>query len=381
MRDRRVLARLTILFVALSLVAAACGGGKSSSSSGSTTTSSQGKAVKGGTLVLGAEQEPDCADWIASCAGSSWGIWMFGAFTMPRVFGFDQASGVPKITPLVTSEPKLVDTNPGGMTVTYEISPKAVWSDGQPITSTDFKYTWTQIATGTEIYDKTGYEKITKIDDSNPKVAVVTFGEDYGGWHDLFGGFYGVYPSHLLAGKDRHAEMKDGYKWSGGPWMLDHWTKGQELKLVPNPKYWGAVPNLDAAVFKFVPQTSAEVEAYKSGQVAAIYPQAQLELEPLRTAPDTEFSVIDSLDYEALWFNVDKPPLNSLKVRQALAYATDRQAIVDALFKPVNPDIQPIQAFVTPANPKWYSDPFKIYTHDLKKVDELMTGDGWAKGS
>jgi peptide/nickel transport system substrate-binding protein len=370
--------------MALSLIAAACGGDDDDddSSSGTTeTTEAEGTPEPGGTLVIGAEQEPDCVDWISSCAGASWGIWTLGAYTMPRVHDFDQETGEQVISPLMAEDPVLDDTDGPGMTVTYNISEDAVWSDGEPITSTDFKYTWDQIKNGQDIYDKSGYQDISAVDNSDPKTAVVTFEKDSAAWKDLFGGFYGIYPSHLLEGKDRNAEMKDGYKWSGGPWMLDHWTKGQEIALVPNPEYWGQQPYIEQVVFKFVPETAAEVEAYQSGQVKAIYPQAQLELEPLRDAPDTEFSVIDSLNYEALWFNTDKAPLDNVEVRKALAYATDRQAIVDALFKPVNPDIEPIQAFMTPANSKWYSDPFSIYTHDLAKVDEIMTEDGWEKGS
>jgi len=112
-----------------------------------------------------------------------------------------------------------------------------------------------------------------------------------------------------------------------------------------------------------------------------MYPQAQLELEPLKTAADTEFSAGKTLSFEALWFNTDKAPLNDVHVRTALAYATDRKAIVDALFKPVDPKIEPIQAFMTPANAKWYSDPFAMYTRDLDKVAEHMKEGGWAKGS
>ena len=43
-------------------------------------------AASGGEIVIGAEQEPDCADWIASCAGSSWGVFTMQEQTMPRVF-------------------------------------------------------------------------------------------------------------------------------------------------------------------------------------------------------------------------------------------------------------------------------------------------------
>jgi len=368
-------ATLLALLAVLSLVAAACGGSNKSGSS--TTTTAKQNVAKGGTLVLGAEQELDCADWIASCAGASWGIYTIGGQTMPRTFDFTDNKLVPSV--LLAGEPKL-ETTPN-QKVTYKINPKAVWSDGAPITSTDFKYTWDQIKNGTDIYDKTGYRDIQSVDDTDPHTAVVTFSTSYADWRDLFGGFYGIYPSHILQGKDRNAEMKDGYKWSGGPWMLDHWTKGQEIALVPNPNFWGNKPNLDKVVFKIITDTAAESSAYKTGQVAMIYPQAQLELAQLKTLPDTKYDVTTSLSYEALWLNTQKPPLDSKNVRQALAYATDRDAIVDSLFGPVQPGIKAIQGFVTPGNKQWYTDPFKKYTKNQAKVDELMGADGWTKGA
>jgi peptide/nickel transport system substrate-binding protein len=369
---------LLTLLAALSLVAAACG--NNGGGDGKATTTTEGaKAVKGGTLVLGAEQEPDCADWISSCAGASWGTYTMGAQTMPRAFDLTpDAKTVP--SSLLAGEPKLESGPP--QKITYKINPKAVWSDGQPITSSDFKYTWDQIKNGSDIYDKTGYKDIASVDDSDPKTVVVTFTTPYAGWHDLFGGFYGVYPKHLLEGKDRNAEMKDGYKWSGGPWMIDHWTKGQEVALIPNPNYWGSKPNLDKAVFKFITDTAAESQAYKTGQIAMFYPQAQLELTQLFTLPNTKHDVNTSLSYEALWFNTAKDPLTDANVRQALAYATDRDAIVNSLFGPVQPGIKAINGFMTPGNKQWYtSEPFKKYKKDLTKVDELMKAAGYTKGA
>ena len=46
------------------------------------------------------------------------------------------------------------------------------------------------------------------------------------------------------------------------------------MTLVPNPKYWGNKPNLDKVVFKFVPDTAAEFQAYKSGEVDGDLPAA-----------------------------------------------------------------------------------------------------------
>jgi peptide/nickel transport system substrate-binding protein len=379
-RTRRRSALIALLAI-LALLAAACGGDNDDNDNDRGQESSEdGDAEKGGTLVVSAGQEPECTDWIASCAGASWGTYTMAAHTMPRSFDFDPDSRelVPSI--LLDGEPELDEGPP--QTVTYKLNEDAVWSDGEPITSSDYKYTWDQIVNGDDIYDKTGYDQIASVDDSDPKTVVVTFKSQYAPWKDLFGGFYGIFPSHLLEGKDRNTEMKDGYKWSGGPWLIDAWTKGEEVKLVPNPKWYGKKKaNLDALVFKFILDTAAEQQAFRTGQVAVIYPQAQLELADLKSLPDTEFLSTSSLSYEAIWFNTTKAPLDSKAVRQALAYATDRDSAVKTLFGPVQEDIKPIHSFMTPANEQWYSEPFKKYTRDLKKVDDLMTGDGWTKGS
>jgi peptide/nickel transport system substrate-binding protein len=363
------------VLLTLALVAAACGGGSSKSSS----TSTPANVKKGGDLVFGAEQELDCADWINSCAGAAWGAYAFSGVTMPRPFDINPDGSYAR-SALLTADPVLEPGPP--QKVTYKIDPKAVWSDGQPITSHDFKYTWQQIVTGTDIYDQTGYIDIASVDDSDPHTAVVTFkpNEDYAAWRDLFGGFYGVMPSHILEGKDRDALMKDGYTWSGGPWKLDHWTKGQELKLVPNTAYWGQKPNLNSITWKFQEDSAAELQNYKSGQVSLIYPQAQPGQEQLKSAPNTTFSVVTGLDYEALWFNTTKAPLNSLNVRKALAFATDRDAIVKQLFDPIQPGIKRIDSVFTSAYGAAYSTPFSKYPHDLSQVNSLMSADGWTKG-
>ena len=156
--------KLLALLVGMTLFAAACGSDKKDDSSSSTTdanaaTTAPVNVPTGGTLLIGAEQEPDCADWMGSCGGSSWGYWMMQVGTMPRAYDVVKENGkyVNKPNSLLTGEPKL-ETSPKQV-VTYKINPKAVWDDGQPITSTDFKYTWDQVVNGNDIYDKTGYQE------------------------------------------------------------------------------------------------------------------------------------------------------------------------------------------------------------------------------
>ncbi len=350
----------------LAILATGC----SSDTSTPTATTIEEPVTAGGTLVLGASQEPNCADWYAPCGSSSWGQDMMGRQTMPRAF--DVVDYRYRPSALLAGEPTLEIGPP--QKVTLRINPAAVWSDGQPITAKDFKYSAEQARlTGTTT------SPATSVDELDPKSVVVTWSDPAPGWRDQFSR---ILPSHLLEGKDRTAELRDGYKWSGGPWIIDHWTKGQEIKLVPNPRYWGKKPNLDAVVFKIIPDAAAYLAAYKTGQVDMIFVQgAQPEVLELKPLPDTGFEIQLGLTHEFITFNTAKPPLDSRSVRQALAYASDRDIIVSQLSGPLMPGIKPAQSFMSPANKEFYSEPFARYRRDLTRVTQLMTGDGWAKGT
>jgi peptide/nickel transport system substrate-binding protein len=370
------------------IVAAACGSDKpkTKATTGGSSTTKAVTIVDGGTLNVGAEQEPDCFDWIDACGGSSWGSWMGQYQTVPRVYDpTPQGGGVLKNvpSPLVTGEPEFSATPV--QTITYSINPKAVWSDGTAITCEDFDYTLKQVRDGEGIYDQTGYLDIDKVDCTDPAKPVVTYkeGKTFSGWQALFGGGVGVLPSHILKGNDRDALMKNGYAWSGGPWIAK-WTKGDNITLTPNDKYWGKKPHLDKVVFKFEADTAAEFQAFKSNQVQAIYPQPQIDVVDAIASglPDAKTAYNANTAYvEAFWFNNSKPLFKSKAVRQALGYALDRDAIVNQLFGKlgVKKAVNSINPFVI----QDYSDQeaYAGYKLDLDKVTSLMEGDGWAKGS
>ncbi len=270
-------------------------------------------------------------------------------------------------------------------TITYQINPAAVWSDGVPISCADFRYTAAQEQSGPDIYDRTGYVDIDRVSCPTPKTVVVTYkkGKTFAGWQALFSSAVGILPAHLLQGKSRDALLKDGYSWSGGPWFAK-WNKGQNIVLTPNPKYWGPKPHLDKVVFQFETDTAAEFQAFRSGQVDAIYPQPQLDVVDAikQGLPDahTQYQS-QTATVEALFFNNARFPFNSKPVRQAFSYAIDRNAIVNKLFGPLG--VTTAANSLNPFVVKDYSNPnaWAGYQPDLAKVNSLMTGAGWKKGS
>jgi len=340
-----------------------------------------GAQSTGGTIRIAAEEEPLCADWIASCAALAWGNWVLGNLTLPQPVNV-ATDGSYVTGPMLVDFPTLAAGPP--MTVTYRIKPEAVWSDGTPITSSDFEYTWEQIVDGKDIFDQTGYIEIESIDTTDPKTAVVTFTQPYAAWRDLFGGFYFLLPKHLLDGKSRSKQMKDGYAFSGGPWELEGgrsgWKKGKSVTLVPNEAYWGTKPTIAKVIFQFIVESAAELQAVKSGQVVAAYPlPIDGAVDQIEESPDLEHTVSFGNSFEAFWINASRFPLDSQNVRQAIAYATDRQAIVDQIVVPAVNQGRVLESFIVPTFRAYYVPAFEGYTQDLDRVDQLMTEDGWTK--
>ena len=354
--------------IAFSAVMTGC----SSSEKKAPTVAAPDAAVPaGGTLVVGAAQEPACADWYAPCGNNSWGFDMMATQTLPRTFDF--VDGRYRPSALLAAEPTLEPGPP--QRVTYRLDARAVWSDGQPITSADLRFTVDQAKAAAYA----PLLAVAAVDDSDPHTAVVTHANPDPAWRDGFS--RGILPKHLLDGKNRTDEMRNGYGWSGGPWVIDHWTKGQDIKLTPNPTYWGKRPNLDAVLFKVITDSAAHLAAFKTGQIDVAFVEGpSADVLELKSLPDTRFEVTASTGFEFVMFNTAKSPLDSRAVRQALAYATDRDAIVGQLYGWLDPGLRATQAFMSPANRQWYSEPFAVYRRDLARVTQLMTGDGWSRG-
>jgi peptide/nickel transport system substrate-binding protein len=391
MKQRKRTLRFVAGALTLALVAAACGGDdddpETSGSDGETTTTEAVEVPEGGELVIGAEQQPDCMAWILSCAGSSWGYWSANVHTMPRVYDTvkEGDAWVAKPSALVTGEPEVDLSDPEKPVVTYSINPEAKWNDDTPVSCDDFEFTWRAIATGEDVYDPTGYVDIEAVECPDPQTAVVKFSKVFGGWKALFGGGYGIHPAHILDGKSMEDEMASGYEFSAGPWVIESWEKDVEWTLVPNENYWGDdKAKLDKVIFRLQADTTAQFTAFKAGETSVIYPQPQIDaveqIEAGIEGAQSEFSA-NTGNLEALWINNAAFPFEDVAVRQAFAYAIDREAIVEALFGPLG-----VEGAMQTLNPPILSEfadteAFAGYTQDQAKVDELMEGAGWARNA
>jgi peptide/nickel transport system substrate-binding protein len=392
MRLRNVARAISVLAV-VSIVAAACGG----KSTPTATTTSTAKPVKGGSIVVGAEQWPECVNPINECSSATW-TWYS---VLEHVLGYAMVldlNGNFVASPLLTEAPTLdnggITQNP--FTITYKISDKAVWADGSPITSADFDFTWKAILNTTGAYTTVGYTSIDSIDTTDPKSAAIKFKDVFVDWPDLFGGVYqgifekAAFPKQANSAKPNLAkEMQNSIPFSGGPWVLKSWSKDQAV-FIRNDKWYGTagssrggIPWLDQVTM--VPRTDqpTEIQSLLTGEVDAIYPQPSdvSLIDQVKGTPGVKAKGTDGAYFEALWFQHESAPLDDAKVREALMYAIDRQSIIDAIIKLNNPNAEVLNCgFVSfPNIGNWCKDkqPFSQFTYDPAKAKTLLTADGY----
>jgi peptide/nickel transport system substrate-binding protein len=343
----------------------------------------------GGSITLGTREYPECLNPVTACASATGTWWTVLEHVMPRAMELD-AKGNFLPSALLLEGPSLEN---GGLTedpftITYHLNPDATWADGTPISSKDFDFTWRAIMNTTGAYQTAGYDQISSIDASDPKTAVVHFKSVYSDWADLFGGAYAgvleeaAFPQYLTdPTPDLANEMQKDIPFSGGPWLLDSFTLGK-IVLLPNDRFFGKVPFLDKVTILPVIDTPGAVRLLKDGTVVDAVPWSAVEgfLDQLSGDPNIHGLASGGSYFEALWFNHEAPPLDDPKVREALMYAIDRQAVIDQVVKPLNPGAEVLNCgFLAVPNMGPWCDttPFAQFTYDPNRARQILESDGY----
>jgi len=379
---------LAISVVCLALVAAACGSSSKKSSGTTATSGGSSNVKKGGELVIGAEQFPDCINPITQCANSSWMHWAVDQYVLPKLMTFDKDSNFiasPVLAEAPTKDNGGIKENP--FILTFKLNPDAKWDDGSPITSEDIKFTWQAYLQTKGTISTVGYDQITDINTSDPKTAVITFKAPFADWPDLFGGnsAYVLKKAAFPNGPDTSQSLQTDIPFSGMPFKLQSFATKNQAVLVPNTNYWvkADLPNFDKVTV--VPRTDqdTEINSLLTGEVAAIYPQPSPGFSKKLKAPNVDFKAGGGTTYEGIWLNLSKKPLDDPKVRQALMMSIDRDAILDNIIHPDSPDIKRLDcAGWVPTVGKWCDNTqFSDIKYDPDGAKKILQDDGYTLGS
>ncbi|MDI1288871.1 MAG: ABC transporter substrate-binding protein, partial [bacterium] len=275
--------------------------------------------------------------------------------------------------------PAISDTwtvTPDGLSYTFHIRDGAKFSNGDLITAADVKASldrWADPDIDTFAAFSTGYKSSTVVDDQNIQIDL---SEATGAFLDELAFLPAVVLPEKLVKEQGDAFYENPV--GAGPYKLDTWTKGSSISFVKNDNYWEPEqPLLDGVVYNFVTDDNARLLQLQSGpaQMIDFLPFAQA-----TSMQSTDGIAVDPAEIPSwilLSLNNQKKPLADLKVRQALSYAIDRDAINEKIYaglgKTPNSVLPHLALDGTDAD-------VPPVTFDLEKAKQLMAESAYPTG-
>jgi peptide/nickel transport system substrate-binding protein len=348
----------------------------------------------GKTVTIAFSQEPDLVNNLFS--SMSYSAWV-AQMTLVGLGTWDANKNL--VPELATDIPTTANggVSADGLTITWHLKPCLFWSDGQPLTSADVKFTWQAVTDkGNAVYSNAGYTQISSIDTPDASTAVLHFSALYPPWQTLFtsgpNNQGNILPMHILQGKT--GLEKDPYiHWptvASGPWVITDWVAGDHMTMLPNPNYYQGHPKLDQIQIKFVPDPETALAALKTGDVDFVPDFAESDVPTLTALEPAIHTRVDGLgDFEHYLFNMgvkgtgvgqsdyDGPcPFKDVNVRKAIILGIDRQTI----FKTLLFGTTPVIANLWP-NSSWNDTTETAYPYDPTQAKSLLDAAGYKAGS
>jgi len=353
--------------------------------------------TKGITIAF--EQEPDQA--VGMYSNMSFSAWIYQIYGVGPGKWDDQNNLIPyAATEMPSSENGGVSAD--GLTVTYHIKPCIFWSDGEPITSKDFAYTFqSAMDPANAPTSRSGWDKIASVDTPDDQTLVVKFSALYPSWPGLWNlgpnnSSGGVLPAHIFEGKTGLEKDPQIHQptWAGGPFAIKEWVAGDHMTLVRNPNYFGTPAKLDYINIKFVPDPETGLAALQTGDVDFMVNLAESDIEAVKALEPKGIHLrVDATpDFEHLFFNLGTTtgvdgkgisdvagfcPFQDANVRKAIALGMDRLSFIKNYLK------EDEKAFIASLWPNsyWNNTSLTPYPYDPDQANKLLDDAGYKAGA
>jgi len=287
-----------------------------------------------------------------------------------------------KIIPWLATAYKV---SPDGLSVDVTLHDNVKWSDGQPLTADDVKFTYDYIQEfnhGRFTPEVKGIVDATTVVAPNQlsfrlkqpspafpvSMADVTIMPKHV-WENI----REVYPS---------VKGEQGLAVGSGPYKMVEYTPDKQYRLIANPDYFMGKPAVNEIVLPIIPDSSAQVLALRSGEVDAVAANLSPELaKELGSAPGLKVLTGPGYTSSALTFNTTRAPMDRVRYRQAVADAIDVDGLVSQVLAGVGTPGSP--GYIHPDNPlykKGLRHEFNL-TRANATLDELGFKDKDADGT
>ncbi|WP_336084739.1 ABC transporter family substrate-binding protein [Nocardia sp. SSK8] len=273
---------------------------------------------------------------------------------------------------------QLTGTDP--QQVTYTINPKAVWSDGTPITWEDLRSQAAALSGRDPAFlvsSTSGFERVEKVERGvDDRQAIVTFAQPYAEWQGQFSPLYPKATTESAAAfNDRD---RSGLAVSAGPFQVSDIDRTQSrITLSRNPSWWGATPKLDTITFSVL-DSSAWLPAIQNNELDIAYMSGIENVTAAKQAPGVVLRRTPEPSWSHITFNgAPGSLLEDPQLRIAISKAIDRQGIVNAAQNGVVDDPKTLNNHIFVLGQKGYQDNSAPISFDPDAAAKMLDDLGW----
>ncbi|GAB6082093.1 peptide-binding protein [Desulfuromonas carbonis] len=261
------------------------------------------------------------------------------------------------------------------LVITFHLRPGVKWHDGAPFSAEDVLFTYqTYIDPAVPTAYAENYKQVDKVEVLDPLTLRVSYKKPLA--KALISWAVGIMPKHLLAGQDVTKSPLSRAPVGTGPYKFVEWLPGEKIVLEANPDYFEGRPRLNRVVYRIIPDESTMFLELKAGGLD------MMGLTPLQYARQTDAAEFSrrfnkyrylSFAYTYLGYNLNRPLFKDRRVRHALAFAINKQEIIDGVLLGLG------QEATGPYKPgTWpYNAAVRRYPYEPARAKELLAEAGW----
>jgi peptide/nickel transport system substrate-binding protein len=341
---------------------------------------------RGGTLKYGRYADSLFLDPVFNDANVD--IWILSSLYDTLIQPTDDGKG---LKPGLATEWKVSDD---GLTVTLTLREGIKFSDGSPITAEDVQWSlqraanpkngiWSFLIASVQDVSTEGDKTVVlKLKNPDPTIlpALTVFNT----------AILPKKPYEASAGTTAEEKAKSfaAKPIGSGPFVFQSWDRGQSIKLTRNENYWAQgedgkpLPYLDGIDFQVIPDDATRILKLQSGEIdgAEFIPYSRVN--ELKQGDNLSMVLFPSTRVQYITMNVRPQlggkdnPLSNEKVRQAMNYAANKEAIIQVVTHNVG---KPLTSYMSSATPMHTGDA-PLYPYDLEKAKGLMKEAGFENG-
>lgn len=293
--------------------------------------------------------------------------WPVTQATSPRAFTIGQ-EGLPVVDSDYFSDIELTSVDP--QVVTYRINPKAVWTDGTPITWRDMDSQARALSGENRTYTANTTAGFSQVASVRPGIddreAIVTFKKPYSEWRGMFSGGETLLPQSITSTPEAfNASALDMP--SAGPFMVERVDQAaKEIVLIRNPRWWGRPARLNSITFVAV-WTDDQSGALQDGRIDAMRVTNAYDLASAQLVDGVAIRHAREMRWTFLGFG-GKPGnvLADLPLRIAISQGIDREAIVNVMQ-------HGLVEYPAPPNSHFYAEAQRGYRDNVAECECLST--------